>query len=150
MQLIDGKALAASLLEEVAEGTRALAASSGITPGLAVILVGEDPASEIYVRRKLVQVAAAGMASFEHRLPATTTQAELLALIGRLNRDAAVHGILVQLPLPPHIQPAPVLMASIPPRMSMAFTRSMSGGFPPVAMRWCPAPRLAASACSIR
>jgi len=109
MQLIDGKALAASLLEEVAEGTRALAASSGITPGLAVILVGEDPASEIYVRRKLVQVAAAGMASFEHRLPATTTQAELLALIGRLNRDAAVHGILVQLPLPPHIQPAPVL-----------------------------------------
>ena len=109
MQLIDGKALAASLLAEVVEGTRALAASSGITPGLAVVLVGEDPASEIYVRRKLVQVAAAGMASFEHRLPATTTQAELLALIERLNRDAAVHGILVQLPLPPHIQPAPVL-----------------------------------------
>lgn len=109
MQLIDGKALAASLLAEVREATSALAATSGITPGLAVILVGNDPASEIYVRRKLVQVAAAGMASFEHRLPADTTQSELLTLIDRLNHDPTVHGILVQLPLPPHIHATPVL-----------------------------------------
>ncbi len=109
VQLIDGKALAARVLDEVREATSALAADCGITPGLAVILVGNDPASEIYVRRKLVQVTAAGMTSFEHRLAADTTQDALLALIDRLNHDPAVHGILVQLPLPPQIQAATVL-----------------------------------------
>jgi methylenetetrahydrofolate dehydrogenase (NADP+)/methenyltetrahydrofolate cyclohydrolase len=111
--IIDGKAAAerlrASLTIEIAEMTRA-----GITPGLAVILVGDNPASEVYVRNKKSQAAAAGLASFSHDLPATTSQAELLALIGRLNADTAVDGILVQLPLPAHIDAQAVINAIDP------------------------------------
>ena len=105
MQIIDGKALAARLNAE----TRAGVAALPVRPGLAVILVGADPASEIYVRRKLRQSAGVGIQSFEHRLPETTAEADLLALIDRLNADPSVHGILVQLPLPAQIAAARVL-----------------------------------------
>jgi methylenetetrahydrofolate dehydrogenase (NADP+)/methenyltetrahydrofolate cyclohydrolase len=112
-RLIDGKAIAAGLCAEVAEEVAALKAA-GIQPGLAVVLVGEDPASRVYVRNKVSQTAEVGMASFEHRMPDTVSQAELLALISRLNADGAVHGILVQLPLPKHIDERTVLRAIDP------------------------------------
>lgn len=112
--IIDGTALAERLTQSVAEDARRLEAERGIRPGLAVILVGNDPASEVYVGRKMRQAARAGIRSFEHRLPADTPQADLLALIAACNADAEVHGILVQLPLPPHIDPARVLDAIDP------------------------------------
>jgi methylenetetrahydrofolate dehydrogenase (NADP+)/methenyltetrahydrofolate cyclohydrolase len=101
--VIDGKAFAAGIRAKVADGVKAVIASHGVTPGLAVVLVGEDPASQVYVRNKHKQTLEAGMNSFEHRLPAETPQADLLSLIQQLNADPAVHGILVQLPLPKHI-----------------------------------------------
>jgi methylenetetrahydrofolate dehydrogenase (NADP+) / methenyltetrahydrofolate cyclohydrolase len=111
--IIDGKAFAAGLREriarDVAEMTR-----SGHAPGLAVVLVGEDPASQVYVRNKAAQTKEAGMASFEHRLPDTTSQAELLALVARLNADPDVDGILVQLPLPAQIDAQKVIEAIDP------------------------------------
>ncbi|MBO6868195.1 MAG: bifunctional methylenetetrahydrofolate dehydrogenase/methenyltetrahydrofolate cyclohydrolase FolD [Pseudomonadota bacterium] len=102
-QVIDGKAFAAKVRGRVAEEVAALKEGHGITPGLAVVLVGEDPASQVYVRSKGKQTIEAGMNSFEHKLDADTTQDALLALIGQLNADPAVHGILVQLPLPAHL-----------------------------------------------
>jgi methylenetetrahydrofolate dehydrogenase (NADP+) / methenyltetrahydrofolate cyclohydrolase len=102
-RVIDGKAFAAAIREKVAGHVARLKADHGITPGLAVVLVGEDPASQVYVRNKGNQTAEAGMASFEHKLDAATSEADLLALIARLNADPAVHGILVQLPLPGHL-----------------------------------------------
>ncbi len=102
-KVIDGKAFAARVRSQVAGHVARLKEESGLTPGLAVVLVGEDPASQVYVRNKHSSTLEVGMASFEHRLPAQTTEAELLALIGRLNADPAVHGILVQLPLPRHL-----------------------------------------------
>ncbi len=113
-QLIDGKAFAASLRERLADSVRTLKEIHGVTPGLAVVLVGEDPASQVYVRNKGKQTVEAGMASFEHRLDASTSQAELLALIDRLNADDAVNGILVQLPLPRQIDEAAVINAIDP------------------------------------
>ena len=113
-RLIDGKATAAKVRIEVARQVAVLKERYGVTPGLAVILVGEDPASEIYVRNKGRQTREAGMESFETRLPATTTQAELLEHIARLNEDPAVHGILVQLPLPPQIEELAVIDAIAP------------------------------------
>ncbi|GAA5070255.1 bifunctional methylenetetrahydrofolate dehydrogenase/methenyltetrahydrofolate cyclohydrolase FolD [Roseibacterium beibuensis] len=101
--IIDGKAFAASVREKVAGHVARLKDGHGITPGLAVVLVGEDPASEVYVRNKGKQTVEVGMASFEHKLPAETSEADLLALIEQLNADPAVHGILVQLPLPGHL-----------------------------------------------
>ncbi len=98
--IIDGKAIAADLRLRVAAEAARVRRDHGLVPGLAVVLVGNDPASEVYVRSKARQTEAAGMASFEHRLPADTAQADLLALVARLNADPAVHGILVQLPLP--------------------------------------------------
>jgi methylenetetrahydrofolate dehydrogenase (NADP+) / methenyltetrahydrofolate cyclohydrolase len=112
-RVLDGKVLAARVREEVRAGAARLA-ERGIVPGLAVVLVGGDPASQIYVRSKHKAAAEVGANSFDHTLPATTTQAELLALVGKLGEDPRVHGILVQLPLPPHIDPIPVLDA-IPP-----------------------------------
>jgi len=112
-RLIDGKAAAASLVARVAAATAALAVH-GVVPGLAVVLVGEDPASQIYVRNKLLRTVEAGMRSFEHRLPAETSEAELMALVARLNADPAVHGILVQLPLPAHIDTSKLLAAIDP------------------------------------
>ena len=101
--IIDGKAFAARVRADVAGHVARLKADHGITPGLAVVLVGEDPASQVYVRSKGKQTVEAGMASFEHKLDAATSEADLLALIDRLNGDPAVHGILVQLPLPKHL-----------------------------------------------
>ena len=114
MQVIDGKSVAAELRASIARAVATLKASSGLVPGLAVVLVGEDPASQVYVRNKAKQTAEAGMASFEHKLPATTAEADLLRLIDGLNRDRSVHGILVQLPLPKHIDSQKVLNAIDP------------------------------------
>ena len=113
-RVIDGKAFAESLRARTAKKVANLVARAGVRPGLAVVLVGEDPASQVYVRNKGKQTVEAGMDSFEHRLPAQTSQAELLALVERLNRDAGVHGILVQLPLPRHIDADAVLLAIDP------------------------------------
>ncbi len=110
---IDGKAFAATVREKVAVHVAGLK-TRGITPGLAVILVGEDPASEVYVRNKGKQTLEVGMNSYEHKLPADTPEAEVLALIERLNNDPAVHGILCQLPVPDHIDDAKVLNAIAP------------------------------------
>ena len=101
--VIDGKAFAAKVRAQVATHVARLKDENGITPGLAVVLVGEDPASQVYVRNKGVQTHEAGMNSFEHKLSADTSEADLLALIATLNADPAVHGILVQLPLPKHL-----------------------------------------------
>ena len=101
--IIDGKAFAATVREKVAAHVARIKDTAGITPGLAVVLVGEDPASQVYVRSKGKQTVEAGMASFEHKLDAETDEATLLALIAQLNADPTVHGILVQLPLPPHL-----------------------------------------------
>lgn len=106
---IDGKAFAAEMLAQVADDAAALKASHGIQPGLAVVLVGDDPASHVYVRNKARQTVLAGMQSFEHRLPAETSEADLIALVRALNRDPRVHGILVQLPLPPPVDAMKVL-----------------------------------------
>jgi methylenetetrahydrofolate dehydrogenase (NADP+)/methenyltetrahydrofolate cyclohydrolase len=111
--VIDGKAFAASLRARIADAVARIA-DKGLTPGLAVVLVGEDPASQIYVRSKMRQTVEAGMRSFDHTLPAATSQAELLALIARLNADPDVHGILVQLPLPPHIDAQTIIEAVDP------------------------------------
>ena len=111
---IDGKAFAATLRKAIAAGVKTLAAA-GVQPGLAVILVGEDPASQVYVRNKGKACTEAGIASFETILPTKTTQGELLAEVARFNADAAVHGILVQLPLPDHID-AQAIINAIDPR----------------------------------
>ena len=102
-QIIDGKAFAATVREKVAGHVACLKEENGITPGLAVVLVGEDPASQVYVRSKGKQTVEVGMNSFEHKLDADTSEADLLALIDKLNNDPTVHGILVQLPLPGHL-----------------------------------------------
>ncbi|MCA3437935.1 MAG: bifunctional methylenetetrahydrofolate dehydrogenase/methenyltetrahydrofolate cyclohydrolase FolD [Rhodobacter sp.] len=101
--VIDGKAFAARVRAQVAAHVARLRDEHGLVPGLAVVLVGEDPASQVYVRNKGTQTVEAGMQSFEHKLPAETAEADLLALIAALNADPAVHGILVQLPLPKHL-----------------------------------------------
>jgi methylenetetrahydrofolate dehydrogenase (NADP+)/methenyltetrahydrofolate cyclohydrolase len=111
---IDGKARADRLVADVAAVTAKLKSQAGIAPGLCAVLVGEDPASQVYVRNKGKAAVAAGIASFQDMLPATITEAELLALIGRLNADDRVDGILVQLPLPKHIDPQRVIDAIDP------------------------------------
>ncbi|GGB96706.1 bifunctional protein FolD 2 [Novosphingobium endophyticum] len=108
-EIIDGKAMAQRLLEETATAVEKMRVEHGRTPGLAVVLVGSDPASEVYVGRKIAQCRKAGIRSIEHRLPATVSQAELLALIDELNADSEVHGILIQLPLPDHVDAGLVL-----------------------------------------
>ena len=113
-RIIDGKVIAAELRDRVAGEVARVRREHGITPGLAVVLVGSDPASEVYVRSKHKQTQAAGMASFEHVLPADVAQRDLLALIAELNRDPAVHGILVQLPLPRSIDTEAVINAIDP------------------------------------
>jgi len=113
-RIIDGKAFAAGLVERVTAASDRLKADHGVTPGLAVVIVGEDPASQIYVRNKGERTREAGMRSDTHRLPETTSQAELLALIADLNADAGIHGILVQLPLPTGIDSTVVLDAIDP------------------------------------
>jgi len=109
--IIDGAAHAAALREQVGAEVRRLQAAAGITPGLAVVLVGANPASQVYVKSKSRQASAAGIVPIDHHLPEQTSEAELLALIDKLNTDPAVHGILVQLPLPAHIRTTDVLQA---------------------------------------
>jgi methylenetetrahydrofolate dehydrogenase (NADP+) / methenyltetrahydrofolate cyclohydrolase len=113
-RIIDGKLIAAELRTEVAAEVARVKRENGITPGLAVVLVGNDPASEVYVRSKHKQTQAAGMASFEHVLPADVAQSDVLALIAELNRDSSVHGILVQLPLPKSLDTETIINAIDP------------------------------------
>jgi methylenetetrahydrofolate dehydrogenase (NADP+) / methenyltetrahydrofolate cyclohydrolase len=113
-KLIDGKARADRLLADVAAAAASLRGGPGIVAGLCAVLVGRDPASEVYVRNKGKAATAAGIASFQHVLPETTSEAELLALIATLNADDQVDGILVQLPLPKHIDPQRVIDAINP------------------------------------
>ncbi len=113
-RIIDGKIYAERLRAEVAHEVARLKADYGLQPGLAVVLVGDDPASQIYVRSKGEHSLAAGMHSTTHRLPADAAQADLLRLVGELNADPAIHGILVQLPLPKHLDEGAVLAAISP------------------------------------
>ncbi|MFW8637057.1 bifunctional methylenetetrahydrofolate dehydrogenase/methenyltetrahydrofolate cyclohydrolase FolD [Cribrihabitans pelagius] len=113
-ELIDGKAFAAEVRGQVAEHVARLKAEHGLTPGLAVVLVGEDAASQVYVRSKGKSTVEAGMNSFEHKLDAETSEADLLALVEKLNADPAVHGILVQLPLPSHMDESQVINTIAP------------------------------------
>ncbi len=113
-RLIDGKAAAAALVQRVSEAAARLQKDHGVRPGLAVVIVGEDPASQIYVRNKGERTREAGMRSDTHRLPDTTTEEDLLAMIAALNADSGIHGILVQLPLPEHIDASAVLGAIDP------------------------------------
>ncbi|HUI94825.1 MAG TPA: bifunctional methylenetetrahydrofolate dehydrogenase/methenyltetrahydrofolate cyclohydrolase FolD [Xanthobacteraceae bacterium] len=112
--IIDGRAIAADLRARAAAAVRRLGETHRLVPGIAVVLVGHDPASEVYVRSKTRQVVESGMRSFDHRLPETATEAELLDLVARLNADPAVHGILVQLPLPAQVDTAKVIAAVDP------------------------------------
>lgn len=113
-QIIDGKKIAAALRVKIAAAVAELTTSHRLVPGLAVVLVGDDPASQVYVGSKVKQTTEAGMRSFEHRLPASTDSATLLSLVQKLNADPAVHGILVQLPLPPSIDSNAILEAIDP------------------------------------
>ena len=124
---IEGKALAEQLREDVAEGVKALKAAHGITPGLAVVLVGEDPASQVYVRNKVKQTEACGMRSFHHVLEVTTSRDSLISLIEILNNDPEVHGILVQLPLPDHLDSQDVIEAIDPKKDVDGFHTSNVG-----------------------
>jgi methylenetetrahydrofolate dehydrogenase (NADP+)/methenyltetrahydrofolate cyclohydrolase len=127
-KLIDGKALAAQLRAGIAARTAALKAERGIVPGLCTVLVGDDPASQIYVRSKAKASIEAGFASVEEKLPATASEAELLALIAQLNRDERVDGILVQLPLPPQIDRQRVIDAIDPAKDVDGFHVQNVGG----------------------
>ncbi|MCO5152038.1 MULTISPECIES: bifunctional methylenetetrahydrofolate dehydrogenase/methenyltetrahydrofolate cyclohydrolase FolD [unclassified Shinella] len=125
--IIDGRMFAAGLLDDVAAKVARLKTATGTVPGLAVVLVGSDPASAVYVGSKHRQTAAAGMNSFKHELPADTTQDELMALIGRLNVDPAVHGILVQLPLPAHLDANAIIQGINPDKDVDGFHVSNAG-----------------------
>ncbi len=109
--IIDGKAFAQGLREQIATEVSELKANHGLTPGLAVVLVGEDPASQVYVRNKAKQTEEVGMNSYEHRLDANTSREDLMALVNQLNNDDRVNGILVQLPLPTHLDDKEVINA---------------------------------------
>jgi methylenetetrahydrofolate dehydrogenase (NADP+)/methenyltetrahydrofolate cyclohydrolase len=113
-QIIDGKAIAAIVKEEVRIDVAAFTAAFGVVPGLVVVLCGDDPASQVYTKNKVKTCQELGMRSELHHLPPSTTQAELMALVQKLNADKAVHGILVQLPLYKHLQEGPVLLAIDP------------------------------------
>ena len=112
--IIDGKAFAQTLRDSIAEGVATVKASHNLTPGLAVVLVGDDAASAVYVRNKKKACLEAGMHSVDHLLPSSTSESDLLALIATLNADTAIHGILVQLPLPGHIDEQKVINAILP------------------------------------
>lgn len=127
MAMIDGKAVAQSLSTRIATEVERLHAEHNLIPGLAVVLVGEDQASQIYVRNKGIQTRKAGMASFEHKLPASTPQADIIALVERLNADPRVHGILVQLPLPAHVNAPDVINAIAPGKDVDGFHISNAG-----------------------
>jgi methylenetetrahydrofolate dehydrogenase (NADP+) / methenyltetrahydrofolate cyclohydrolase len=119
--LIDGKSLALGIREGIAKEVSALHAQTGIRPGLAAILVGDDPASKLYVKNKQKACDAAGIYVDEHKLPDSTTQSELLALVGKVNADPKIHGILVQLPLPKQIDSKVILNAVLPEKDADGF-----------------------------
>ncbi len=125
--IIDGKKFAAGLLDQITKKVFELKGETGAIPGLAVVLVGDDPASAVYVASKHKQTVAAGMNSFEHRLPADVSQAALMTLIDQLNIDPQVHGILVQLPLPAHLDPNEVIQAINPDKDVDGFHISNAG-----------------------
>jgi methylenetetrahydrofolate dehydrogenase (NADP+)/methenyltetrahydrofolate cyclohydrolase len=125
--LIDGKARAEALRAQVAAGVAAFRSERGFPPGLAVVLVGDDPASQIYVRSKVEQSRADGFHSVDHRLSSDTSQAELMALIDRLNADPMIHGILLQLPLPPGLDPGPALALLDPAKDVDGLTPTSAG-----------------------
>ncbi len=127
-QIIDGKAIAKNLRENLKETVSQLKQNHNITPGLAVVLVGEDPASQVYVRNKVKQTNEVGMASFEHKLPANTTEENLLNIINQLNMDMSVHGILVQLPLPDHID-SKIIVEAISPAKDVDGLHPMNAGY---------------------
>jgi methylenetetrahydrofolate dehydrogenase (NADP+)/methenyltetrahydrofolate cyclohydrolase len=127
IKLIDGKATATRVLAEVREQVQRLR-QAGVQPGLAVVLVGADAASQVYVRNKVLRAEEVGIRSLEHRLPADTTQAQLLTLIDRLNRDCGVNGILVQLPLPKHVDEHRILQAISPLKDVDGFHSENVGG----------------------
>jgi methylenetetrahydrofolate dehydrogenase (NADP+) / methenyltetrahydrofolate cyclohydrolase len=126
-KIIDGKAFAEELRGRIAGHVERLKGEHGITPGLAVVIVGEDPASQVYVSSKARQTAEVGMNSYKHELPADVSEADLLALIERLNADIAVHGILVQLPLPAHIDTNKVIETIDPAKDVDCFTPANVG-----------------------
>jgi methylenetetrahydrofolate dehydrogenase (NADP+) / methenyltetrahydrofolate cyclohydrolase len=126
-RIIDGKALAAALRGIVADAAHRLAHERSLVPGLAVVLVGSNPASEVYVGSKTRMAVGSGMRSFDHRLPESTSESEILTLIDRLNADPVVHGILVQLPLPAHINGQNVV-AAIDPRKDVDGFSPMNAG----------------------
>ena len=133
-QIIDGKVLSAAVVDRVTADVARLKREHGLTPGLAVVLVGDDPASEIYVRSKGEQSRAAGMHSVTHRLAADTPEADVLALVRRLNDDQAIHGILVQFPTPPHISQARILETLDPAKdvdgLTVASAGRLASGLP--------------------
>ena len=126
-KIIDGKRFAEDLRRRIGGHVARLKAEHGVTPGLAVVIVGEDPASQVYVASKARQTAEVGMNSYKHELPEDTSEAALLALVEQLNADPAVHGILVQLPLPPHIDPNKVIEAIDPAKDVDCFTPANVG-----------------------
>ncbi len=133
-QIIDGKAFAAGLREKIGAGVADFGKAAGRKPGLAVILVGDDPASRVYVANKAKQTVEVGMASFEHRLPGDTPQADLIALVQQLNGKEAVDGILVQLPLPKHLDELAVISAIDPDKdvdgLHMVSAGRLASGLP--------------------
>jgi len=126
-RIIDGKAIAAGLRAKVGAQVASLSGQHGLVPGLAVVLVGTEPASETYVRSKTKAINEVGMRSFDHRLPASVSEAELMGLVSKLNDDASVHGILVQLPLPPHIEALNVVAALHPDKDVDGFSQTNVG-----------------------
>ncbi|MFC3705937.1 bifunctional methylenetetrahydrofolate dehydrogenase/methenyltetrahydrofolate cyclohydrolase FolD [Devosia honganensis] len=126
-KIIDGKRFAEDLRRRIGGHVARLKAEHGVTPGLAVVIVGEDPASQVYVASKAKQTAEVGMNSYKHELPEDTSEAALLALVEQLNADPAVHGILVQLPLPDHIDPNKVIEAIDPAKDVDCFTPANVG-----------------------
>lgn len=126
-KIIDGKSFAEGLRGRIAEHVSRLKQDHGITPGLAVVIVGHDPASQVYVTNKAKQTAEVGMASFKHELPEDTSQEELLVLVQALNNDPAVHGILVQMPLPAQIDPVRVIETIAPEKDVDCFTPANVG-----------------------
>lgn len=126
-RIIDGRAFAGRMVDEITVQVSDLTQLHGIKPGLAVVLVGEDPASEVYVRNKGIKCRAAGMSSFEHKLPKDCSQGELLTLIAQLNSDPTVHGILVQLPLPSQLD-AEIVINSIDPAKDVDGFHAMNVG----------------------
>jgi methylenetetrahydrofolate dehydrogenase (NADP+)/methenyltetrahydrofolate cyclohydrolase len=125
--MIDGKLAAATVIEAVKAGTAALQARTGVTPGLAVVIVGEDPASQVYVASKGRMAEACGFKSVKHALPADTAQAELAALVASLNADPTIHGILLQLPLPKPLDPLPII-ATIAPEKDVDGLNEVNAG----------------------